>query len=122
MSLLAISIIIVSAVMHATWNYLAKRSQGGFAFVWLYILMSSIIYAPIVVVVFLIQPFSFGWMHLFMIIASAIIHLIYSLILQKGYQKGDLSLVYPRSEEHTSELQSRGHLVCRLLLDCLIDL
>src|SRR5690625_2019492 len=25
-------------------------------------------------------------------------------------------LFYPRSEEHTSELQSRGHLVCRLLL------
>src|SRR5690625_923662 len=24
---------------------------------------------------------------------------------------------YPRSEEHTSELQSRGHLVCRLLLE-----
>src|SRR5690625_3738752 len=23
----------------------------------------------------------------------------------------------PRSEEHTSELQSRGHIVCRLLLD-----
>src|SRR5437870_11514020 len=28
--------------------------------------------------------------------------------------KADLS---PRSEEHTSELQSRGHLVCRLLLE-----
>src|SRR5437870_7442841 len=26
-------------------------------------------------------------------------------------------LPYPRSEEHTSELQSRGHLVCRLLLE-----
>src|SRR5439155_11194564 len=25
--------------------------------------------------------------------------------------------VQPRSEEHTSELQSRGHLVCRLLLE-----
>src|SRR5690625_6089430 len=24
---------------------------------------------------------------------------------------------WPRSEEHTSELQSRGHLVCRLLLE-----
>src|SRR5699024_4101190 len=95
MSVLAICIIIASAVMHATWNYLAKRSQGGFAFVWLYILMSSSIYATSVVVVFLIQPFSFGWMHLFMIVASAIIHLLYSLILQKGYQKGDLSLVYP---------------------------
>src|SRR5690625_5601349 len=26
-------------------------------------------------------------------------------------------LLSPRSEEHTSELHSRGHLVCRLLLD-----
>src|SRR5690625_7127202 len=25
--------------------------------------------------------------------------------------------IYDRSEEHTSELQSRGHLVCRLLLE-----
>src|SRR5690625_6702471 len=27
------------------------------------------------------------------------------------------SLLFSRSEEHTSELQSRGHLVCRLLLE-----
>src|SRR5437660_11839827 len=27
------------------------------------------------------------------------------------------SICHPRSEEHTSELQSRGHLVCRLLLE-----
>src|SRR5690625_7950560 len=30
---------------------------------------------------------------------------------------GDLGAVPGRSEEHTSELQSRGHLVCRLLLE-----
>src|SRR5690625_6195370 len=29
----------------------------------------------------------------------------------------DVNLLKNRSEEHTSELQSRGHLVCRLLLD-----
>src|SRR5439155_6205374 len=28
-----------------------------------------------------------------------------------------VALLYLRSEEHTSELQSRGHLVCRLLLE-----
>src|SRR5207253_11072646 len=27
------------------------------------------------------------------------------------------SIMLPRSEEHTSELQSRGHIVCRLLLE-----
>src|SRR5215208_7442980 len=30
---------------------------------------------------------------------------------------GDGRVAPPRSEEHTSELQSRGHLVCRLLLE-----
>src|SRR5690625_6920335 len=29
----------------------------------------------------------------------------------------EASREHPRSEEHTSELQSRGHLVCRLLLE-----
>src|SRR5690625_5374855 len=29
----------------------------------------------------------------------------------------NFSLNFARSEEHTSELQSRGHLVCRLLLE-----
>src|SRR5437660_3778465 len=28
-----------------------------------------------------------------------------------------LRIAFERSEEHTSELQSRGHLVCRLLLE-----
>src|SRR5690625_2975475 len=35
------------------------------------------------------------------------------LITDLEYKECD----YIRSEEHTSELQSRGHLVCRLLLD-----
>src|SRR5437870_13821675 len=30
---------------------------------------------------------------------------------------GRLATPFGRSEEHTSELQSRGHLVCRLLLE-----
>src|SRR5690625_7083702 len=33
---------------------------------------------------------------------------------KKGY---GYNVEYLRSEEHTSELQSRGHLVCRLLLE-----
>src|SRR5690625_6395202 len=37
-----------------------------------------------------------------------------SFILKKMYP-GEILL--ERSEEHTSELQSRGHLVCRLLLE-----
>src|SRR5699024_12817709 len=32
-------------------------------------------------------------------------------------QRGEIACMYPRSEEHTSELQSRFDLVCRLLLE-----
>src|SRR5439155_14476460 len=32
-------------------------------------------------------------------------------------ERGTQSIARSRSEEHTSELQSRGHLVCRLLLE-----
>src|SRR5690554_349638 len=38
--------------------------------------------------------------------------------LSKKLEKSPLSFMYAnRSEEHTSELQSRPHLVCRLLLE-----
>src|SRR5690625_5706398 len=42
-----------------------------------------------------------------------------SVYLRTGeYENGQLGEIFidMRSEEHTSELQSRGHLVCRLLL------
>src|SRR5690625_5673445 len=39
----------------------------------------------------------------------------YSTTTPNSDTRGKLALV--RSEEHTSELQSRGHLVCRLLLE-----
>src|SRR3712207_7257078 len=34
-----------------------------------------------------------------------------------GFPVPDVVLPHPRSEEHTSELQSRQYLVCRLLLE-----
>src|SRR5690625_1465292 len=46
---------------------------------------------------------------------------LFCYLYQRGYQRGtlpqSLQLIPMRSEEHTSELQSRGHLVCRLLLE-----
>src|SRR5690554_7441251 len=36
---------------------------------------------------------------------------------RRGEKHGEFIERFPRSEEHTSELQSRPHLVCRLLLE-----
>src|SRR5690625_6770723 len=41
----------------------------------------------------------------------------YQEIAVAGLSMGGVLSLKMRSEEHTSELQSRGHLVCRLLLE-----
>lgn len=76
-------------------NYLAKRSEGGFAFMWLYMIISTIAYAPLIAGMFILTEIHIGWLEVGFIAGSAVIHLAYSLLLQKGYKIGDFSLVYP---------------------------
>ncbi|GGK01066.1 DMT transporter permease [Lentibacillus kapialis] len=95
MSFLALTLIIISAFMHATWNYLAKRSEGGYTFVWLYMVVSIVAYAPFVIGFLVTRDSQIGWVEIGFMVGSAMIHLAYSLLLQKGYNIGDLSLIYP---------------------------
>lgn len=81
--------------MHATWNYLLKRVGGGITFIWLFTLMSTIIYAPLALVLIIYSRPHFGWLEILFIVGTAVIHLLYSYLLQKGYKIGDFSLVYP---------------------------
>jgi len=95
MNLDALVLVITGALLHAIWNLYAKRASGGLPFVWLFGLVSLVSAAPIGIVAWLNdpQPFTFNiWMIIF---ASAAVHVLYSLVLQKGYQKSDFSLVYP---------------------------
>lgn len=95
MSALAIVLVLSAAVLHATWNYLAKRCYGGIPFVWLSSLMAAIIYAPLIVGLFLTTPVSLGTTQLILMAVSSALQLVYFLALTRGYQVGDLSLVYP---------------------------
>ncbi|MEN1967142.1 EamA family transporter [Lentibacillus sp. N15] len=95
MSLFAFFTIILSACMHATWNFLAKKSDSGATFVWLYLTVSTVIYAPVMIIFFIVSPTVIGWTELLFIVGSVILHLGYSVTLQKGYKVGDLSVIYP---------------------------
>jgi drug/metabolite transporter (DMT)-like permease len=95
MSGLALALVLVAACMHATWNWLAKRAGGGAAFVWLFGALSSVIYAPLALAVLLIQRPTLGAVELGFIFGSGVLHIAYFLALQRGYQGGDLSVVYP---------------------------
>lgn len=95
MTALALSLILAAAVVHASWNYLLKRSGGGTVFVWLFATVSALLYAPLVVVMLWWQKPDFGWGHYGLMLASAVLHTAYYLLLDRGYRSGDLSVVYP---------------------------
>ena len=93
MSSVAIVLVVVAAFAHAGWNLAAKRvGRGGALFVWMYQTLSVLIYVPVVVAIGPPEPQP-AW--LVAIPVSALLHNGYSLILQRGYAVGDLSVVYP---------------------------
>jgi drug/metabolite transporter (DMT)-like permease len=80
---------------HATWNYFVKRINGGAELVWLFSVLSVVLYLPIALYVLVTEAPKFGSTQLLFIVGSAGLHLGYFLLLQRGYRSGDLSLVYP---------------------------
>ena len=92
---LAISLVLAAAFVHASWNYLLKKSGGGIGFVWAFALTSSVIYAPLALGVVVVQHFQFSATALAYLFASAVLHTAYYLLLDRGYRYGDLSVVYP---------------------------
>ena len=95
MSAFAIALVLCAAVLHATWNYLAKRTYGGIPFVWLYSLVAAIIYLPLIIILFLTTRVPLGAPQLIFIGVSSALQLVYLLLLSRAYQIADLSLVYP---------------------------
>lgn len=95
MPALALAAVLLAALTHATWNLAAKRAAGSRHFVWMYSMLSVLLYLPVVVwIVWTTQP-QFTALHWAALTATGLLHMGYSLILQAGYRASDLSLVYP---------------------------
>jgi drug/metabolite transporter (DMT)-like permease len=91
----ALALVLASAVAHASWNLLAKRAGGGLGFMWLFMTVSLVIQTPLVAVMDMGQALEIGWVEIVFMAGSAALHLVYFVLLGRGYRAGDLSLVYP---------------------------
>lgn len=91
----ALAIVLLAALIHATWNFLVKMSGGGIAFVWLFATLSSVFLVPFAIGLVIVQQHEMDVVRSGFICGTAVIHVVYFLLLQRGYQTGDLSLVYP---------------------------
>ena len=96
MTLLALALVLFSAFVHASWNYLLKKSGGGSGLITAASALSLVIYLPIVAGVAWTQGFALQPVHLALMFGSGMIHTAYFLLLDRAYRSGgDLSIVYP---------------------------
>ena len=92
----ALALVLTAAIVHAGWNLAAKRVRdGGAAFVFLYHAAGAVCRAPIAVAVAIGGHERPQWTWLLAATLTAIFHVLYGIVLQRGYAVGDLSVVYP---------------------------
>jgi drug/metabolite transporter (DMT)-like permease len=95
MSGLALGIVLLAALSHAAWNLLAKNSSNKLAFIWWFLLISSVVYLPMFLYFWPSKTVTpTGW---FCIVVTGILHALYFWFMGGAYERGDLSLVYPLS-------------------------
>jgi len=93
MSALAVGLVLVSAVMHATWNVLAKRSADPLAFLFAIGVAGVALYTVPALVV--LQQDGLEIDGLPYLVASGFLQFVYTLTLAAAYRHGALSLAYP---------------------------
>jgi drug/metabolite transporter (DMT)-like permease len=92
----SLALVLTAAVCHAIWNIAAKRVTGdGYLFVFWYNVFSAVLWLPIGLVLLARAGWPHSWALLVGPLVSAVIHVVYQLTLQTGYDRADLSVVYP---------------------------
>jgi len=90
---LALGLVLLSAFIHAFWNYLAKTSRDALPFFWWALLVSGLGYLPVFLFTWGAAPFPpAAW---FCLLGASAFQAAYFISLARAYATGDLSLVYP---------------------------
>lgn len=93
MTALALALVLLSALCHAAWNLLLKRSGNQEVFVWALLVGGSVMLVPLGAVLFWLYPVSSpGY---WFVLITVVTHIFYFILLGRAYSHSDLSLVYP---------------------------
>ena len=93
MTTLTFLLVILSALLHASWNFVAKKYAGNYSMIYLSFLFSAVV-SGLISIQFL------GGIELTpalitLLIATGIFHAVYGFVLTFTYKNGDISTLYP---------------------------
>ncbi len=90
MSIFAIGLLLIAAVLHTTWNLLLKQAGERYIATWWASIIGSLVFIP---AIFIIGFPSKSIWHILVI--SACFEIAYYIVLAEGYRDSDFSLIYP---------------------------
>ena len=95
MPLSALGLVLLAALLHATWNLAAKRAGGDHRFSFIAAAMVTVGWLPVVLWTGLGEVLQWSAWVWACVVASAVLHLVYFIVLLHGYRVSDLTVVYP---------------------------
>jgi len=89
----AFSLVMLSALLHALWNYTTKKVSGNLSVLYIGLIFACGIFSPVLLLfprseIFVVPAFPF-------VLATGMIHALYFYLLSKAYTYGNISTVYP---------------------------
>ena len=95
MPLSALALVILAGLIHASWNIAAKKAGGDARFAFFTSVTGMVIWAPVGLWAAWGWVPGWGWREWALIGISGLLHVLYYVILLRGYRKADLTVVYP---------------------------
>ena len=95
MPLSALALVVLAGFIHASWNIAAKKAGGDVRFVAFTSVVLMVFWAPVGLWVGWTQVPAWGLLEWALVLASALLHIVYFIVLLRGYRQADLTVVYP---------------------------
>ena len=111
MSATALALVFSAALMHALWNVVAKKTGGDARFALMAALILVVVWAPLGIWAGWQALPRWGALEWAVLLASAVVHVVYFTTLLRGYRLADLSVVYPVARGTGPLLASLGGVV-----------
>ena len=95
MPLSALALVILAGLIHASWNIAAKKAGGDARFAFFTSVVLMLVWAPVGLwAAWGVLP-GWGWREWTLVAVSGVLHVLYYVVLLRGYRKADLTVVYP---------------------------
>ena len=91
----ALLLVLLAGVIHASWNIAAKKAGGDARFAAFTGTVMMVFWAPLGLWLGIDELPRWGRAEWLLLVASALLHTLYYIVLLRGYRKADLTVVYP---------------------------